>query len=673
VWLSSLWIEIITPPEPNEPNLLGNLVFVVALFSFSLVGWLITVRRPMSRIGWLCAWVGFVWAISAGADTYAIFSLHEGHGSVLLGRIAVVLSDMTWIPAIGLMGIFLVLLFPDGRPPSPRWRWVLYVGGGSLAIMSVLALLSPGDYADSGFPNVTNPLAVDALKVLDPLFYALLPVLPLSMIAALVGLVVRYRRSTGSERLQLKWLVAAGAFVAVLYAFMMVSFAFVPEGWSTWLGSLMIGSFGFIPAAIGAAILKHRLYDIDIVINKALVYGSLAAIITIVYVGIVVGVGQAIGSPDNLGLSILATALVAVGFQPLRDRVQRIANRLIYGKRATPYEVMSEFSGGIAQIAAIEELLPKMARLVGEATGASSSEVWLRIGQEFVRDATWPHEDEVDPISLSADGALETIRLQATAALPVRHREEMLGIIAITKAPGDPLRAADEKLLDDLASQAGLVLRNVTLIEDLKTSRRRLVSAADEERRKLERDLHDGAQQRLVSIALALKMARNQVDDEHPELIERIDQAAEQLTLALKELREFAQGIHPAILSERGLEAALQSLAERSTVPASIHTSLKGRLPAPVETTAYFVVSEALANVAKYSQAEAVDIKLEQQNGSLELVVEDDGMGGADPMRGSGLRGLQDRVSVVNGSLDVYSPQGQGTRLMCRIPVGQAH
>lgn len=668
MWATALVLELTTPGRPDEGSLLATAIFIIALFAFAVVGWLITVRRPMSRIGWLCMWVGFTWALSGVADTYATYAVYYGSGSLLLGRLAVVLGDMTWIPAIGLMGIFLVLLFPNGSPPSPRWRWVLYFGGGAIAIMSVIALLLPEDYTEAGYPNVTNPMRIEELAFLKPVFFVLLPVLPLLMIASVVGLVVRYRRSSGNERLQLKWLVAAGGFVAVLYSMVLLLFAFVPEGWGSWLGSVTIGSFGLIPAAIGAAILKHRLYDIDVVINKALVYGSVAALITVTYVGIVVGIGQAVGSERNLGLSILATALVAVGFQPLRDRVQRIADRVVYGKRATPYEVLSEFSGGIGQIAAIEELLPRMTRLVGEATGASSSEVWLRIGTGFVREATWPAAD-VTPAALGAEGALETIRAKATTAVPVSHRGEHLGIIAVTKAPGDPLRPADEKLLDDLASQAGLVLRNVKLVEDLKTSRQRLVQAQDEERRKLERDLHDGAQQRLVSISLALKLARNQIGDGQPELTERIDQAAEQLSLALKELRDFAQGIHPAILSQRGLEAAVRSLAERSTVPASVTASLNGRLPAPVETTAYFVVSEALANVAKYSQADSVEISLGHQNGMFELVVKDDGTGGADPSRGSGLRGLEDRVSVVDGSLEVRSPKGEGTRLLCRIPI----
>jgi signal transduction histidine kinase len=196
-----------------------------------------------------------------------------------------------------------------------------------------------------------------------------------------------------------------------------------------------------------------------------------------------------------------------------------------------------------------------------------------------------------------------------------------------------------------------------------------LVTAQDEERRRLERDLHDGAQQRLVAISLALRMAKGMVrPNANPDLGTRLDQASEQLTLALSELREFARGIHPAILTERGLIPALQSLAERSTVPATVDATVSVRLPAAVEATAYFVVSEALANAAKYSKAAAVTVRVSAANGELTMEVADDGIGGADPTRGSGLRGLGDRVAAVDGTIEVHSPPGQGTTLRVRIP-----
>jgi signal transduction histidine kinase len=395
----------------------------------------------------------------------------------------------------------------------------------------------------------------------------------------------------------------------------------------------------------------------------------MAAFITAVYVAIVVGLGRTIGSERNIALSILATALVAAAFQPVRERVQRLANRLVYGKRATPYEVLSEFSGGMSHTVASEELLPRMARIVAEGTGAARADVWLRVGSELVREATWPEDEERRKEAVPVAEGGETV-VGTDRAVPVRHQEELLGVIGVNKSPGETVTPADEKLLEDLASQAGLVLRNVRLIEELKTSRQRLVTAQDEERRRLERDLHDGAQQRLVAISLAFRMARGLADPEADRALgERLDQASEELALALDELREFARGVHPAILTEGGLVPALDSLAERSTVPATVEAPLDGRLPPAVEATAYFLVSEALANVGKYSRATAVTIRAGLDGGKLTVEVADDGLGGADPSRGSGLRGLADRVAAVDGTLEMDSAPGEGTRLTARIPI----
>jgi signal transduction histidine kinase len=351
--------------------------------------------------------------------------------------------------------------------------------------------------------------------------------------------------------------------------------------------------------------------------------------------------------------------------------VQRFANRLVYGKRATPYEVLSEFSGGMSHTVATEDLLPRMARTVAEAVGASRAEVWLHVGSELVREASWPEPNgQAKATTPVAAAGGPVVVPDMDSAIPVRHQGELLGVIGAKKAAGETLTPADVRLLEDLASQAGLVLRNVRLIEELRTSRQRLVTAQDEERRRLERDLHDGAQQRLVAISLALRMARGLIEPEKDApLAERLDQAAEELGRALAELREFARGIHPAILTELGLGPALQSLADRSIVPATVDSSLDRRLSASVEATVYFVVSEALANVAKYSKATKVDIRVEEDDGTLTVEIADDGVGGADPSMGSGLGGLADRVAAVDGAFDVESPPGDGTRLRCRIPI----
>ena len=205
-------------------------------------------------------------------------------------------------------------------------------------------------------------------------------------------------------------------------------------------------------------------------------------------------------------------------------------------------------------------------------------------------------------------------------------------------------------------------------LEELRASRARIVEAADAERRRLERDLHDGAQSRLVALSLTLRTARLRAGDD-PKLAELLDLASEELKTSLAELRELARGIHPAVLTDRGLEPALRTLADRAPVPVEVRADIRERLPGPVESAAYFVTSEALTNVAKYSRATQASVTVERVNGRVTVEIADDGVGGADATRGSGLRGLKDRLAALDGKLLVESPQGLGTRLRAEIPV----
>lgn len=257
--------------------------------------------------------------------------------------------------------------------------------------------------------------------------------------------------------------------------------------------------------------------------------------------------------------------------------------------------------------------------------------------------------------------AIETGELQAldfSSDLPIGRRDFE---IRITPSGADEVTAIVRDFTDQRMAQS-----------EVRRSRTRIVEATDAERRRLERDLHDGAQQRLVSLSLALRLARSRLSGEtNPAAVAGLDEAAAELKTALVELRELARGIHPAILTEAGLGPAIDSLAARSTVPASVLAVPDRRLSPGVEATAYFVVSEALANVAKYASATQATIAAECPGESLRVEVADDGVGGADPGRGSGLRGLADRVAALGGSLAIESPMGGGTRVVATIPLGQ--
>jgi signal transduction histidine kinase len=219
----------------------------------------------------------------------------------------------------------------------------------------------------------------------------------------------------------------------------------------------------------------------------------------------------------------------------------------------------------------------------------------------------------------------------------------------------------------ELAEREREVTARIAVAEERSRSARRVVEASDAERRRLERDLHDGAQSRLVALALKLQLARRQADG-RPELEELLDESAAELALSLDELRELARGIHPAVLSDRGLGAALEALAGRAAVPVEIRPAPPDDLPEPVETAIYFVVAEALTNVAKYARAEHAQVAVRREGGTVVAEVTDDGVGGADLLRGSGLRGLADRVGALDGRLELVSPPGAGTRVRVEIP-----
>ena len=433
-----------------------------------------------------------------------------------------------------------------------------------------------------------------------------------------------------------------------------------------------------VPSTIGLAVMKYGLYDIDVFISRTIVYGSLAVFITAVYVGIAVGIGTLVGSggKPNLGLSILATAIVAVGFQPVRERVQRIANRLVYGKRATPYEVLSQFSERVAESYASDDVLPRMARVLGDGTAAELAEVWLRQGGELRRAAAFPADDATPP-GIEINGAAPAIPGAGRSVL-VTHQGEMLGALTITKRRGESITPIEVKLMDDLAHQAGLVLKNVGLtsdlqarLVDLRASRQRLVAAQDDERRKLERNLHDGAQQHLVALKVKLglvEMLATRDPDKARTAVAELKHDADE---ALETLRDLARGIYPPLLAEKGLPSALQAQARKATLPVTVEADGIGRYPQDTEAALYFCILEALQNVQKYAQATSATVRLRADGDQLSVEVADDGRGFdvATTSRGNGLTNMEDRLDALGGALNIQSSPGRGTILQATLPV----
>jgi len=487
----------------------------------------------------------------------------------------------------------------------------------------------------------------------------------LIFLLAFVGaasLIVRRRRATGEEREQIRWFAYGGFLMG------MGMVASIP---GVGPGGLVLVGFLALPTAATIAILKYRLYDIDVVINKTVVYGVLAAFFTAIYVAIVVGIGTAVGSRSSTTLTILAAVVMAVAFQPVRERARKFANRLVYGKRATPYEVLAQFSERMGDAYDTEDILPRMSRILGEGTGARRVGVWLRVGSELRPAASWPVDTvtTVGAIPL-ADGELPLVP-DADRAFPVRHQGELLGALTLAVPANEPLTPAGEHLIGDLASQAGLVLRNVRLIEELRASRQRLVAAQDEERRRLERNIHDGAQQQLVALGIQLGLAQRLAQQESAKVSELLGQLQTQSTEALDNLRDLARGIYPPLLADQGLAAALVAQARKAPIPVTVQTEGVGRYPQDVEAAAYFCALEAVQNAGKYGGGASARISLAVDDGALVLRVADDGPG-FDPTMvrpGSGLTNMRDRMEALGGTLEVVSAPGAGTVVIGRVPV----
>ena len=486
---------------------------------------------------------------------------------------------------------------------------------------------------------------------------------PVIFLTSIASLFMRFRRAAGVERQQIKWVVFGLVFA---FVFILIDDFVLAD---TGLPAAIIGGAGFaaFPVSIGIAVLRFRLYDLDVVVRKTLVAGVLAAFVALLYAAIVAVGSLLVGSSDTT-LAVIAAVILALAFQPVRVRARRFADRLVYGRRANPYEVLTEFSSRVGGAYDTDDVVPRMSQILGEGAGADVARVWLRVGRELRPGASWPSDGgHVRPVPIDGDAMP---RIDGEYAVPVRDRGELLGALSVSMPASDPMTPAKERLVADLASQAGLVLRNVGLVEELRESRRRLVEAQDHERRKLERNIHDGAQQQLVALAVKARLARQLADRDPTRTVEMLEQIEDETTAALEDLRDLARGIYPPLLADKGLGSALEAQARKAPLPVDVRADGIGRFLQHVETAVYFSCLEALQNVAKYAEATRATLELHADHATLRFAVRDDGCG-FDPSiaSGTGLQGVRDRLEAIGGSLDVQSAPGAGTTVAGAVPL----
>ncbi len=680
----------------------GNIGSLAGAAAYAVLGVLIVRRAAGNLVGWFMLVEGTATAVMTTGSAYAIYSIKAHHGALPAAGVVGALSEAVFvITAMDLAAIFLV--FPNGRLPSPRWRPAAVAGlvviGLSMASFVVstrqLALPAPGGIT-LAYPN---PLAVRALRPVTWLgtLNGLVLVFPLVLGGAVVSLVRRYRRGDQRLRQQMKWLGLALAGVLLTQFAGALAIAFGQAG-TLWESVPFVATpflvYLAIPVATAIAILRRRLFDIDVIISRALLFTLLSAGVTAVYLAFVLGLGTLAGSGSHPALTVAAAVVIALVFQPLRQRASRLANRLVYGVRATPYQVLSDFAADMAGQLDLGEALDRMVSLLAGASGATRVEAWIRVGGELRPGAVWPDglmpsaAARLDGASLNGAslngafgdaGGLSVLGPEGsgTRVVPVRHGDDLLGAISLTKPREEALTSAEDSLLQHLASQAGLVMRNAQLtaelratIDELRASRRRLVEAQDAERRKIERNLHDGAQQQLIALSIQLGLLAEAADD--PDFVRQaMPELKAQLSAALDDLRALARGIYPPLLADQGLVAALRAQVNRSPVPVVLEAAEVGRYSPDAESTVYFCTLEALQNVAKHARASRVVIRLAGNGDGLEFSISDDGAGlPASGLRaGSGLQGMTDRLAAHGGTLDVSSQPGQGTTISARLPV----
>lgn len=654
----------------NDRSLVPEVANFAAFMGMGVVGALILSRVPRHPIGMILLITAATVAGAFVTAEAATFFFRQG--SRTLATWLAWPGTTLWVLGLFPMLVLLPLLFPDGRPVSPRWRIVLWAG---LALVPV-GLISIGfgarnvDVDETGREMVTlpNPLHVPALAFMEALAGVLWIALLGLFAVAVVSMILRFRRSAGTERQQLKWFAFA---IVLLAAYFLTSSILEALGVS--LGDVdgLISAVVFIgiPVAVGVAILQYRLWDLDVVVKKALIAGTLVGLALLAYAAIVVVIPTLVTPENPVFLFGMALAL-GIAFRPAMGISRRIADRLVYGRRATPYEVLTEFSGRMGGAYATEDVVPRMAQILGEGTGAEVARVWLRVGATFRPAAAWP--DEAPTTEPVVQGGL--LEVPGETVAEVRDRGDVLGALSVRMPATDPIGPAKEKLVRDLAAQAGLVLRNVRLVEDLRASRQRLVAAQDEERRRLERNIHDGAQQQLVALAVKARLARQLVDRDPARAGDLLGQIETETQDALEDLRDLARGIYPPLLADEGLVAAIRAQARKGSIEVALEADQVGRYREDVEATVYFCALEALQNVAKYADTGRATVRLVQSNGSLAFAVIDQGRG-FDPTSvrsGMGLQGMADRLAAVGGSLDVTSEVGGGTTVTGRVPLSVA-
>jgi two-component system, NarL family, sensor kinase len=637
----------------------GNLTLAVAALSAATVGAVVAGRRPRHRVGWLLVALGLAISASALTFSYTRYGLVARPGALPAAGYLAGFANGAVFVYLSLTG-FVLLLTPTGGLPSPRWRWWARVEVAALVVAFVSSLLHPRPLYPE-HPEIDNPLGVPALEG-----GTLTAAFPMGALLILAGLVVgagslglRFRRARGTERQQLRWLTVGAALASV--ALLVALTALVVEDGAGLIFQAALGvSVALLPLATGAAILRYRLYDLDYLVSRAVVYGLLTGAGVAVYVAVVELAEWLLREGLGVGGSLLATAVIALGFAPARDRLQHVVDRRLYGEREDPVRAVARLG---------ERLRDGPARAPG-------GDVLAGVLQEVCQTLRLPSA------SLRLDDGAEVAWFgrpgAARESIPLDHEGQRIGELLVGARTGEQgLRASDRRVLGILAAPVAVALHAVLLTQELQRSREQVVATREEERRRLRRDLHDGLGPILTAVTLKADAARSALGTAPDRTDALLAELRGDARLAIGDLRRVVDDLRPASLDKQGLVRAVREQVDRFArqglsidlrAPAALPV-----LPAAVEVAAYRITTEALTNVARHAHAHRVTVTVTvTAAGDLRLEVRDDGAAsrgrrdGWPP--GMGLRSMAERAAEVGGTLQA-GPTPAGGRVLARLPL----
>jgi signal transduction histidine kinase len=543
--------------------------------------------------------------------------------------------------------VLLFYLFPDGRF-IPRWlKWI-----------AIIPIITTGLFLY--FDNNRTVLGLQGYKFLNQWGW---PIFGGTLLAAIIiglgGQYYRYRLvSSPLQRQQSKWVLFG--LTAMLAP---IVWGLVEQPWAALVNIfLQIIAFTLIPITIGFSILRYRLWEADQVINRALVYGGLTVLLIGLYIFLVGALGVLFQAGGNLLFSILATGLIAILFNPLRQRLQEAVNRMMYGERNDPMQVLSHLGRQLEETAVPGESLPTLVRTIAQTLKLPYVAIAVLDGDEYQVTADYPQE---------SDFAGEA------QIYPLLYESEMIGQLWVTpRAPSEPFNPSEERLLRNIARQASAAVHASQLTSQLQRSRERLITAREEERRRLRHDLHDGLGPQLATVTIKADAAANLLNSDPAATAKLLGEIKTESQDAVQEIRRVVNGLWPAALDQLGLLSALQQYAARNS-NGSLRIAVQAppdlpSLPAAVELAAYRIATEAMANVTRHAQARNCTVKVAASE-DLFLQVEDDGLGlPAAYLAGVGISSMRERTAELGGTLRLQSENNAGTHLTVRLPLGES-